>query len=498
MWKALRYFGVIAVLAGGAAWLADQPGVVQMQWGDYQIETGFGIMALAVGSLSVLTALLYRAWLFLRRAPRTITGAWRGRRQEKGYRALTQGMVAVAAGDGVEARRQARRAEDLLKEPPLTMLLSAQAAQLNGDERAAERFFRAMTENSETEFLGLRGLLNQAQKRGDTDEALALTRRAYRLHPESDWVSDNLFELQTRAGLWLDAHVTTKEAVRNKHLGAAAGKRRQAVLTLQMSLEAAEAGDKDRAMEYARDALSAAPGFVPAGAAVAAAWLEQGKPRRAITIIERLWARATHPDLVPLYLEARGAVEALDRVKWVEKLHAANPTDRESNIAVATEALAANLWGKARDHLAKVGTDGRSSVVSPSARACRMMAELEEAENGDQASARQWLVRASMADPDPAWVCASCGHSVTNWTATCGNCDAFDSAVWQTPPHVLRLSTSEAGATASSASTDVALVDSKSSTSPVPPMGLNTGKSTPSSGKDKSETEVRPPAPAEG
>jgi hypothetical protein len=43
-------------------------------------------------------------------------------------------MVAVAAGDAAEAGRQAKRADALLGDPPLTMLLSAQAAQLNGDD----------------------------------------------------------------------------------------------------------------------------------------------------------------------------------------------------------------------------------------------------------------------------------------------------------------------------------------------------------------------------
>src|SRR5207244_3592662 len=83
-----------------------------------------------------------------------------------GYRALTQGMVAVAAGDAEEAQRQARKADVLLAEPPLTLLLSAQAAQLGGDEDAARRFFSEMLNRPETEFLGLRGLLMQAGRGG--------------------------------------------------------------------------------------------------------------------------------------------------------------------------------------------------------------------------------------------------------------------------------------------------------------------------------------------
>ncbi len=487
MVRALRYFIIIAILAAAAAWLADQPGSVTMVWGSYEIDTSFGVLAIAVGSVAVLTALLYRTWLFVRRAPASIRGAWKNRRQDRGYRALTKGMVAVAAGDGEEARRQARKAEDLLNEPPLTMLLSAQAAQLNGDERAAERFFRAMTDNNETEFLGLRGLLNQAMKRGDRDEAIAITRRAHRLNPDSDWVSQSLFELQTQADQWLDAHVTVKEAVRNKHLSAPEGKRRQAVLTYQMSLDAAGSGDKDRALEYARDALKMEPDFVPAALSVAGTLIGIGKLRKAAGIIERIWARAPHPDMVPLYLEARGAIDALERVKMAEKLRATNPGHMDSELAVAGEALAASLWGKARDHLTTAAAD------NPPARVCRMMAELEEAENGDMAKSRQWLVRASMADPDPAWVCDNCGHTVTDWSASCGNCEAFDRFVWRTPPHVMRL--------AEPVSVQDEEGDVGDTIGPVMitgAVGETDGENLPTVTDPPQKTEAKPPAPAEG
>ena len=49
-----------------------------------------------------------------------------------------------------------------------------------------------MMEQPETEFLGLRGLLTQAIKRGDKGEALDLARRAYRLKPKSAWVAANI------------------------------------------------------------------------------------------------------------------------------------------------------------------------------------------------------------------------------------------------------------------------------------------------------------------
>ena len=79
-----------------------------------------------------------------------------------------------------------RAAPTLVDDRPLVTLLSAQAAQLDGDEQAAAKFFQAMSEKPETAFLGVRGLLVQAMRREDWDQALTLARRAYRLDPKAD------------------------------------------------------------------------------------------------------------------------------------------------------------------------------------------------------------------------------------------------------------------------------------------------------------------------
>ena len=434
MWRALWILIVLSALGAGAAWLADRPGAVVLDWGPYRIETSAAMLVFGVAVVAVVAALIYRAWLFFRRAPDSIRVAWRARRRNKGLQALTKGMVAVAAGDPDEARKQARQAEGLLQDPPLTMLLSAQAAQLAGDDGAAERFFRAMTDNRETEFLGLRGLLNQAIKRGDRDEALTLARRAYRLKPESEWVSASLFELQTQTGQWIDAQVTSREAVRHRHLPSPDGRRREAVLACQQALDAEARGDRTEAARQARAALDIDNELVPAAAVLAQTLLADGKARKAAGVIERIWPRAPHGDLVVLYARARGADDALAKVKATERLAGFNPGHPESLLARVTAALDADLWGEARKHLDTL----LAGEELPSSMVCRLMARLEEAEHGDLGKAHDWLVRAATADPDPAWVCGNCGAAVSDWVAVCDSCQSFDSYQWRTPPHPAR------------------------------------------------------------
>jgi len=437
MLRALWFLGVVGVIVLGLVWLTDNPGQVAMDWQGYRVETSFAVLLAAVLLIAVLAALTYRLWLFLKRAPKQLGGAWRNRRRGQGYRALTQGMVAVAAGDPEEARRQVKRAEVLLNEPPLTMLLSAQAAQLNGDEKAAEGFFEAMTEDAETEFLGLRGLIGQAMKRGDSEQALKLTRRAYGLKPKSEWVAQSLFDLQTREGQWLDAGVTSDDLQR---IGVVAKKdnlHRKAVLACQLGMEALGNGDPEGAQTQFRRAVDQDPKFIPAVAAFADGLSKNARHRKAVQLIEKTWTNEPHPDLLEPYWRAAKADDAMARMQASQKLSKSNPTHPESHVAIIRAALEARLWGEARNHLLKLTGDQPGNMDS---RICRLWAELEEVEHGDMEKAHEWLTRASVAERAATWACHSCGNTVEIWSALCGNCHTFDSFTWRRPPHVMSLS----------------------------------------------------------
>ena len=459
MIRVLRYVIVISLIAAASVWLVRDPGALTMDWRGYRIETSTAFLVVCIVLFSGLIAILYRGWGYLRSAPHRISEAWKQRRRNQGYQALTRGMVAVAAGDADEAKKQGRRAESLLNDPPITMLLSAQAAQLAGDESAARRFFDAMTDNTETEFLGLRGLLTQAMKEGDTDKSLDLAKRAYRLKPQSEWVVESLFDLQARKGLWADALITSEQAGRSRLIGTAESRSRRAKLAVETALAAKAKGHDIAWRKDAQIALDLDPELTPAELELARATLKAGKTRKAATIIEKAWSRQPHPDFVPHYIDAKSAQDALTTVKAVEKLASFNRDHPESHLMVAEASVAAELWGEARAHLAKI-----TSGDTTSARACRLMAILEEKDGGSAESMRDWLVRASLADAEPSWVCNSCGNTVEQWSAVCGNCGTFGSFEWKSPPHVLGLpGASESSITALPAPTTPALLPAKQS-----------------------------------
>lgn len=432
MARVITSFVVLGVLAIAAAWLAERPGVVALNWQGYRIETTLALTVIAVGLLMAAAALLYRVWRWTRRGPLVLGQARQERRRRQGQLALTQGMVAVAAGDRSASLRFARRAENLLDDLPLTMLLSAQAAQLNGDDQAAKRYFATMLERPEMEFLGLRGLMAMATRAGNSESALSLARRAFLLRPSTPWVLTALFDLEARSGHWVEAGRMADLAVKHKVITPEEGQRRKAI-TLQMRARAADAaGRAGEAQKLSLEAVENDAHLVPAVALAARSLLANGKRRRAAHLIEATWVH--HPDagLADIYGQVYANEKSARRIQRFEKLAAQRPSHPESTLALAEAAIAAERWELARRQLEPLAADDADERV------CRLMAKLEEGERGP-AYARTWLERAAAAPGGPRWVCGTCARHFADWSAHCAHCHTFDSLNWERPegPHVL-------------------------------------------------------------
>ena len=429
---------IIAGLIYVAVFFAENPGEVHITWGTLHADPPLARLVAAVAALFVIVFLVLWLLRVLIRSPRAFLHSRRERRRREGYKALTQGMVAVAAGEADEARRLARKADALLAEPPLTLLLQAQSAQLDGDERAARNYFLAMLERAETEFLGLRGLLTHALKRGDDAAALEFAERARTLRPKTGWALAHLSELQARAGKWKEAEGTLLQALKRKAITTPEHRRAQAAVLLERSRAAAAAQSSREALDLADRAQDTDPGFAPAAAWRASLLRDSGRQRQAQRVIEAAWRTAPEPALAEVYASLVPDETPLQRMQRMQHLAAANADHIESHLVLADAALKARLWGEARRHLARAGVqvDAKASTPLSSARASRLMAEVEEAEHHDSARARFWMSRAAAAAAlEPTYVCGKCGAEASRWVAVCPNCRAFASFEWRAPLH---------------------------------------------------------------
>jgi HemY protein len=441
MKRAILFVVLLGLVMLAAAWLAERPGTFSLVWQGYNLQAPVGVLAGAVALLAAFSAAGYAALRALVRAPRSYRRWRHDRQRRRGYAALTRGLVAVAAGDPREAQRHARAADILLNEPPLTLLLSAQAAQLANDEAGARLCFNQMLARPETEFLGLRGLINLALKRGDDAEALALARRAHVLRPHTPWLVSSLFELEARAGNW-DAAVThAAGAGRVGALTQPQVKRAQAAALVERARQRAEAGSLAEATDFARRAVEAEPTHQAAAAEYAKLLVRGGQLRRAARVVEQTWPRVQHPDLVEVYRQAHPGGDLAAWSKHVAHLASLAPDAAESRLARARAALEASHWSEARRLL----TDAMQAGANH-AGVFRLLARLEVDEKSDRDAERRWLAAAAEAKADPAWVCESCGHGHARWQAICRRCHSYDRLTWRSPERVQPLPILEPGA----------------------------------------------------
>ena len=129
---------ILLVLVVGAvvlafAWaLAGLPGRVSAEVGRYSFEAATSVVALGLLVLFALLYALFRCLGALVRLPRTWRGRQATRRRRTGDTAVTRTLLALAAGETGDARREAARARRMLGDTPATLLLAAEAGRIAG------------------------------------------------------------------------------------------------------------------------------------------------------------------------------------------------------------------------------------------------------------------------------------------------------------------------------------------------------------------------------
>ncbi|MHA1523929.1 MAG: heme biosynthesis protein HemY [Alphaproteobacteria bacterium] len=420
----LVLFAGLVVVAVLVAWLADQPGNILIEVAGYRISMSVMVGAALLALFAGLVTLTWRSYHWLTGAPGMIGGYFRTRGKQRGYEALSRGMIAAGAGDGQTAGREAAIAERALGGQPMTLLLKAQTAQLKGDEATARRVFEAMLQLPETEILGLRGLFVLARKGGAKDQARQLAERAAKLSPAMSWSSLALFELQSAELDWAGASATLALRRQHKLINKTTHDRQAAVLATADAL-ALESTDTTAALAKALAAHKQAPDLVPAAVLAGRLLAERGDMMRAARLLEKTWKLAPHPEIAFTYSHARPGDSARDRLTRVKSLAAKRSDSSEAAIAIAYAAIEAKEWEVARNAVKSEISD------RPSRRFCMAMAEIENGETGDQGRVRQWLARAVNAPRDPAWTAD--GYVSQHWAPVSPVTGALDAFAWKVP-----------------------------------------------------------------
>jgi HemY protein len=439
LWSLLKIFlflALAAALAFGAAWILETPGQVRIAFGDREFflsPIGFviSVVVLIAVALVLLKLIGFLAALgrFLMGDETAISRYFSRSRERRGFDALSDGMVALAAGDPKLASKKAAKAEKLLHRPDVTRIITAQAAEMRGDRPQAFETYKAMLANDRTRPVALDGLTRIKLEDGDTDTALALAEKSFALRPDNERVLRTLFDLQSKKEDWAGARTTLNASMHARLLPRDVGTRRDAVLSLADARAAFAEGNVARGSEAALQANKMAPTLIPAAALAARVHAERNAKRKATRALTAAWAANPHPDLAAAFAAIEPEETPDQRRTRFETLTAVLPDHPESRLLAAELALAAEDFPAARKAL------GDLAEVEPTTRSLALMAAIERGQGAPDAVVRGWLAKALNASRGPQWICGKCNHAHAGWAPVCENCGAFDTLDWKTPAH---------------------------------------------------------------
>ncbi|WAP68255.1 heme biosynthesis protein HemY [Jiella pelagia] len=428
MLRILAFFLVVLALSLGFGWLADNPGSVTFDWQGQVVQTS--LMVFLIALVVAIVAVMFVVWLISAffRTPHSINSYFSARRRDKGYAALSNGIIAAGAGDAIEARRMTKRSQKLLdhRKEPLIRFLDAQTAMIEGDHAHARSVFQSMERDPETRLLAMRGLYLEAERVGDEDAARFYAERAVRMAPHVPWAGGAVLEGKSLTGDW-DGAIHVLEAQKNTRLiDRDESNRSRAVLLTAKAMENVEA-DPKTAKSAALEAHNLAPELVPAALVAAQACFRLGDLRKGVKVLEKSWTYGPHPEVADAYVSARAGDSVDDRLKRARHLAGLRPGHVESAICLARAALDAHDLQLARKSALE------AAEIEPRESIYLLLADIEEEDTGEVGRVREWMAKAIRAPRDPAWTAD--GVVSEHWapmSPVTGRLDAFE---WKSPPH---------------------------------------------------------------
>ncbi|MBX7145840.1 MAG: hypothetical protein K1X44_00870 [Alphaproteobacteria bacterium] len=410
-------------------WISNQPGQITMEWFGYQIGMPSWLFVFFFVFFTLALSFILALGNFIIHFPAKWRLKKKQKNQEKGLAILSQTILTIAAGDTTKANSLIKQSVHYLGTSPLTLLLSAQIAQLAGDEKEAQKYFLSMQQNDQTEFLGSRGLITQSLQHDDIHQALLLTKNAMQKNGQNPWLIKTYLNLNFRLQNWQNCLDILDQAKKIGVLTQIEAIRYRAVIyTEQLRLKLSSILNNSDQIKENLDLLQRILGWAPhlIFAVILKSWFlnQLSTPRQLLKYIEKNWGVTPHPILADLYI--KNFDKNKSPILAAQKLASFNPNHYISFITIAKVAIQEKKWDIARTSLNQAQHTGPLTIEL-----CHLMIKIEEQGFHDPVQVNHWLDKLSKAEPNYGWVCKSCNYENNSWQACCPRCHNFDTIDWR-------------------------------------------------------------------
>lgn len=334
----------LLLLAGALApMLKTDPGLVLINFGDWTVETSVLVLAGALLILWFAMQLAIRLWRMPVETARKL-------RQQRAYKQLEKGLLALTEGDWGAAEKALEKSASVQGRNTAQFLAAAQAADSQDAHERREYYLeQADSGGSKKRFLVELTRARMLLANGNHEAAKPILQDLFKGHKKHPQVLELLSRCYRETGAWDELQAMLPAL------------RKAGVLDDDQSLDLQEeiAGNQLKSAENA-EALQAAWKHIPRAMrqhavivdayAIGAVRLERAD--LAEPVISASLKREWNPTLVLRYGDP-GADDRSKRLKQCEKWLKLHPQDAGLHLALGRLCAAESLWGKAREHMIK-------------------------------------------------------------------------------------------------------------------------------------------------
>lgn len=401
---------ISAILTAAACvWFVQNNGNVDIQWLGYNIEISVALLVLAILVITLVAFFVISALFWLIKIPSNFKQKRKIRIKEKGFESLARGFIAIAEGDTNKAISYSKDAKKNLKTMPAIELLQAQAYQLEGNSAQAKSHYNILLENKNTEILGIKGLVLQAEEEENFKEAIYLAERAKKRDTKLDWVNKLLLRLYKITHDWHKAQIILGDLVKFGHVKKKDVEKDNAILNLCIAFDYNEKGQFDVALKYTKKAFIVLEGYLPAIYALSSLFFKTDNSGKARKVIESAWVHTPNCHLANLYIQLIADLPIMKQLKVAKRLVKINPNSVEGYYVVAKIAIEAGQLDIARDYL-----DSAISIKE-SRKLYHLMIDLEKLDSADENKINSLKIKALTLDSDADWKSSEEDLICGNW-----------------------------------------------------------------------------------
>ncbi len=382
--KWILFILVLALALSSLGLLSLQdPGIVEIVWLGYDIQLT-ALLAFLIFLFVLLIIILFGCGIsWLLGMPVKWFSFFQRSRKRKAEFELLELLSSYEAETFSGALPHQKKGAHNFTDNPFFLWVSGNAFERAENHLEAEKCFMALTKNSSTTFLGLKGQIRAAIHRGDLKSAYDLLKHAEKFSPTSPWVLKHLLALTREHKKWEKAETLILRLEDLGYLTPEQSKKQIAFVQYQQSLQPKISLAQKEV--FLRQAHSLDPSLAEATMVLAPLLQKQGHITYALTALEATWSLNPTQILGDLYLKIAEPRDDMSAFQEAQTLVKNNPQHAESLLFLARMALNAKLWGEARVFLTEL------LKQNPTTHVYQLLSRLELEEKHNWKDALKWL-----------------------------------------------------------------------------------------------------------